>query len=274
MASTEIRRYGNVALAPFARCLIATVPAWPVGPVPHARPLARREVASMMPRRLLGALLALVLPASVALTAVPASADALAAPPSCATTDPSDNCVHAATPDIVALPAPAFTQTYDPKTHQRQITFVAAITPPHPTCPDGGVPYADIPCTFRGLAVSARVYVPGAKAAALTTGRHARSEHALRLQLHGDRQLGGRPSRTGHHHPEVQRRRPDRGSERPVQLLVRDDDRAASGAHGGVAPPGQAEGRLLRQAQVDDPRTWPARPAYPSLASAGYWSSS
>ena len=84
--------------------------------------------------------------------------------------DPSDNCVHAPTPDITPLPAPGFTATYNAENPSRQITFVAAILPPHHPCPGGGVPYADIPCSFRGLSVSARVYVPGAKAAALITG--------------------------------------------------------------------------------------------------------
>ena len=98
--------------------------------------------------------------------ATPAVADALQAPPACATTDPSTNCVHAPTPDVVALPGPAYTSTYNPINHQREVTFVGTINPPHPTCPTGGVPAADVPCTFAGLGVTARVYVPGAQAAA------------------------------------------------------------------------------------------------------------
>ena len=124
-------------------------------------------------RRIVAALLALVLPAGGALAALPARADVSSTPPSCTWDDPSNNCLHDATPDTVALPAPAFTTTYNPKNHSRSITFVAAITPPHQTCPDGGVPYADIPCTFRGLSVTARLYVPGAKAAALVEGAAA-----------------------------------------------------------------------------------------------------
>jgi hypothetical protein len=115
-------------------------------------------------RRVVGTLLALVLPATLALTAVPSATAAAgpAVPPACAWNDPSLNCVHAPTPDIAALPAPAFTTTYNPKTHLRIVTISAAITPPYPKCPDGGVPYADLPCSFRGLSISPRVYVPGA----------------------------------------------------------------------------------------------------------------
>ena len=109
--------------------------------------------------RAIGALLALIL--STALTGVAtftSGATALAAaagpPPACATTDPNLECVHAPTPDITALPAPAFTTKYDIKHHLLTIAFVAAITPPYHQCPDGGVPGYYIPCSFRGLGVT------------------------------------------------------------------------------------------------------------------------
>lgn len=69
--------------------------------------------------------------------------------------------MHGPTPDITALAAPSFTTTYTPKTHLRTVTFNAAIVPPYHPCPGGGVPLADLPCSFRGLTVAYRVYVPG-----------------------------------------------------------------------------------------------------------------
>jgi hypothetical protein len=126
-------------------------------------------------RRVLRALLALLLPAATALTALPmattsAIAAAPAVPPSCAWNDPDTNCVHAATPDITALPTPSFTTTYNAKQHSRSVTFVGAVTPPYHTCPAGGVPISYLPCSFAGLTVTARVYVPGASAAAMEVG--------------------------------------------------------------------------------------------------------
>ena len=125
-------------------------------------------------RRVVGALLALVLPAATALTLLPgvtaAAVAATPAAPACAWNDPSTNCVHAPTPDITALPTPAFTTAYNGKTHSVSITFPAAIVAPYHTCPDGGVPINYLPCSFRGLHVSARIYVPGGNAAALVTG--------------------------------------------------------------------------------------------------------
>ena len=120
-------------------------------------------------RRVVGPVVALLLLTTVAIgvpSATSALADPLQSPPACATTDPDTNCVHAPTPDLVALPGPAWTSTYNPVNHQREVTFVGTINPPHPTCPTGGVPAADIPCTFAGLGVTGRIYVPGAKAAA------------------------------------------------------------------------------------------------------------
>ena len=119
-------------------------------------------------RRTTGALLTFVISAAATLVGLPAVTAAAAAgpvaPPSCAWNNPSLNCVHAPTPDIAALPAPSFTTSYIPKMHERTVTLQAAIVPPYPKCPDGGVPLQDLPCSFRGLSVSGRVYVPGATA--------------------------------------------------------------------------------------------------------------
>ena len=119
----------------------------------------------MMTRaRIVVAILALIAPVLAAVAAQPAAAGGPAAPPACAWSSKDLNCVHGPTPDIAALPAPSFTTTYVAKTHIRTVTFNAAIVPPYQKCPDGGVPYADLPCSFRGLSVAYRVYVPGATA--------------------------------------------------------------------------------------------------------------
>ncbi|BEP15159.1 hypothetical protein acdb102_34700 [Acidothermaceae bacterium B102] len=117
-------------------------------------------------RRVAGALLALILPVTAAVGPVTtAAADAPAAaavPPACATADPSQDCVHAATPDIVALPSPTFTTTYDAKKRIRTVVVNAAITPAYHACPPGAyVPYAALPCAQPGLTMTERVYNPG-----------------------------------------------------------------------------------------------------------------
>ncbi len=122
--------------------------------------------------RIVGVLTTLVVSAALtgATALTPAVAAAPAIPPACATTDPNQNCVHAPTPDITALPAPpAITTSYDTKHHLLTVAFTAAIIPPYHQCPDGGVPYAQIPCSFRGLGVNGRIYQPGAKSL-LTAG--------------------------------------------------------------------------------------------------------
>jgi hypothetical protein len=83
-----------------------------------------------------------------------------ASPPSCANLSKNTNCVHAPTSDITALAAPSVKDTYKASKRERVLQFSATLTPPYQTCPDGGVPFGDIPCTFRGLSVGARVYMP------------------------------------------------------------------------------------------------------------------
>jgi hypothetical protein len=126
-------------------------------------------------RRVVGALMAMLLPVATALTVLPAAttaavAAAPATPPACAWNDPNTNCVHAPTPDITAPPTPAVTTAWNAKLNSRSITFVGTVTPPYHTCPGGGVPISYLPCSYAGLSVTARIYVPGGKAAVLEVG--------------------------------------------------------------------------------------------------------
>jgi hypothetical protein len=83
-----------------------------------------------------------------------------AKPPSCSTTSKNTDCVHAPTSDVTVQPLTHVRTAFAPKYRQRSLDFSATIIPPYHTCPGGGVPIEYLPCTFPGLGVSARLYMP------------------------------------------------------------------------------------------------------------------
>jgi hypothetical protein len=99
-------------------------------------------------------------PGAVPSTPTLASSATSSTPPPCATTSKNTDCVHAATPDVTVQPLTNIRTAFAPKYRQRSLDFSATIVPPYHTCPGGGVPIDYLPCTFPGLGVSARLFMP------------------------------------------------------------------------------------------------------------------
>lgn len=113
---------------------------------------------------LVGGLLAAVTPASAG----------SAGPPACSNTSINTDCVHAPSSDLPAQAGPPAVKIVRTAHRGLQVQFSATIKPPYQACPNSGsVAYSDIPCTFKGLTVSARLYMPDGSAAQSVGGDSA-----------------------------------------------------------------------------------------------------